>query len=626
MEGNIPNGIPPFDGSNFEYWKNRMETYLKALGADVWISVASGYNASKKPKSAAQKEAKRNNKLAIDTILDGLTDSVKSKVGSCASAKHLWDKLQELYAREEAEEEEEVEEDYNISDFKEENRGQFFCFNCEGVGHIEFECPHPRIERSDTEEEKSNEEEDENLKKLKHVEIENSKLKDTQRKLRSELVSCEKTVESLKKQLEDFQKMREETISLKTLLEEARRIAEVKKVQTIKKEEDCEKLEQEVVSLRKSLRNSQVPKDLTHLGCMGETSYKEDANTNKQVEERATQTVDEKWTRIPERMNDYKRDEYPRRPPTFRNQRSFNQYEGNYRRIDHAPRWTTSQRSPLTPRYQNFFLGHCYTCKNFGHKAINCRINERNKYTRNMHGVNRRYGNNCGFVNRSYNSFYPLMDKNIVCYKCNYLGHKARDCRYMNEDVPMPTKVWRRKEIPNNEDCRIALTAEKCKEEDEWYIDSGCSSHMTGDQDKFISLKRKGGNVAFGDDSSAKILGEGVVELGRKNVKAKNVLLVEDLNHNLLSVSKMCDQGYTLTFDSRKCKIRENNSGRLVATATRRPNNVYILDMKKRENTEATQKDSKEENVPKTKNKDEVLLSATCLGGAAPKKKVTFLH
>jgi hypothetical protein len=97
---------------------------------------------------------------------------------------------------------------------------------------------------------------------------------------------------------------------------------------------------------------------------------------------------------------------------------------------------------------------------------------------------------------------------------------------------------------------------------------------MTEDQDKFINLKRKGGNVAFGDDSYAKILEEGIVEIGRKNVKEKNVLLVEDLNHNLLSVSKMCDQGYTLTFDSRKCKIRENNSGRLVATTTRRPNNI----------------------------------------------------
>jgi hypothetical protein len=77
-----------------------------------------------------------------------------------------------------------------------------------------------------------------------------------------------------------------------------------------------------------------------------------------------------------------------------------------------------------------------------------------------MNGVNRRYGNNRGFVNKSYNSFYPLMGKNIVCYKCNYFGHKARDCRYMNEDVPMPTTVWRRKEISNNDNCRIALTTE----------------------------------------------------------------------------------------------------------------------------------------------------------------------
>jgi hypothetical protein len=96
MEDKIPNGIPPFDGSNFEHWSHRMENYLKALREDVWFSVSLGYNALKKPKTVAQKEAKRNNKLAIDTILDGLTDSVKSKVGSCASSKNLWDKLQEL--------------------------------------------------------------------------------------------------------------------------------------------------------------------------------------------------------------------------------------------------------------------------------------------------------------------------------------------------------------------------------------------------------------------------------------------------------------------------------------------------------------------------------------------------
>jgi hypothetical protein len=146
------------------------------------------------------------------------------------------------------------------------------------------------------------------------------------------------------------------------------------------------------------------------------------------------------------------------------------------------------------------------------------------------------------------------------------------------------------------------LVTKECKEEYEWFIDNGFSYHMTGDQSKFVSLKKKGGNVTFGDDSSTKILGKGIVKLGSENLKARKVLLVEDIKHNLLSVNKIWDQGYTLTFDTRKCKIRENNSRRLIATATRRPNNIYILDMKKRENIESIEKDSKEEKVPKTKN------------------------
>ena len=125
------------------------------------------------------------------------------------------------------------------------------------------------------------------------------------------------------------------------------------------------------------------------------------------------------------------------------------------------------------------------------------------------------------------------------------------------------------------------MVAKECKEEDEWFIDSGCSSHMTRDQRKFVSLKKKGRNVAFGNDSSTKILGKRTLNLGSENVKERNVLLVEDLKNNLLSVSKMCDQGCTLMFDSQRCKIREEGLGRLVATATRRPSNIYILDPRK---------------------------------------------
>ena len=71
-------------------------------------------------------------------------------------------------------------------------------------------------------------------------------------------------------------------------------------------------------------------------------------------------------------------------------------------------------------------------------------------------------------------------------------------------------------------------------------------------KENLSAWRKKGGNVAFRDDSSTKILGKGTVKLGSENVKAGKVLLVEYLKHNLLNVSKICDQGYTLTFDSWK--------------------------------------------------------------------------
>jgi hypothetical protein len=193
-------------------------------------------------------------------------------------------------------------------------------------------------------------------------------------------------------------------------------------------------------------------------------------------------------------------------------------------------------------------------------------------------------------------------------------------------NVCIPTRTWKRKEIPHNENFQIALVAKECKEEDEWFIESGCSSHMTGDQSKLVSLKKKGGNVAFGDDSSTKILRKGTVNLGSENVKEGKFLLVEDLKHNLLSVSEICDQGYTLTFDSQKCKIREKKSGRLIATAKRRPNNIYILDHEEYREEKIHTKGFQGRKSSKDQNKDEVLLSAMCSRGATLKKRVTFFH
>jgi hypothetical protein len=74
-----------------------------------------------------------------------------------------------------------------------------------------------------------------------------------------------------------------------------------------------------------------------------------------------------------------------------------------------------------------------------------------------------------------------------------------------------------------------------------------------------------------------KLLEREQVKLGSKDAMTKNVLLVEDMKHNLLSVSQMCDQGHRLVFDSKKCEIRKEESGKLVATVVRTPSNIYVL-------------------------------------------------
>jgi hypothetical protein len=80
---------------------------------------------------------------------------------------------------------------------------------------------------------------------------------------------------------------------------------------------------------------------------------------------------------------------------------------------------------------------------------------------------------------------------------------------------------------------------------------------MTGDRDKFLTLRKgRKGSVSFRNDNSTKIIGEGTVRIGNRNKNPQNVLLVEDMKHNLLSVSQMCDQGHKVTFDSQKCEIR----------------------------------------------------------------------
>ena len=78
---------------------------------------------------------------------------------------------------------------------------------------------------------------------------------------------------------------------------------------------------------------------------------------------------------------------------------------------------------------------------------------------------------------------------------------------------------------------------------------------MTGDRSKFCLLtENEAGQVTFGGNSKGKIIGSGKVG---KNPSSciDEVMLVEGLAYNLLSISQLCDKGHKVTFDSQACNI-----------------------------------------------------------------------
>jgi len=78
---------------------------------------------------------------------------------------------------------------------------------------------------------------------------------------------------------------------------------------------------------------------------------------------------------------------------------------------------------------------------------------------------------------------------------------------------------------------------------------------MTRDKSKLLFLKYKiKDNVTFINNALTQINGNDIVIMD-ENTKAKNVLYMDGIKCNLLSVIRMCDNGIDVTFHSKDCDI-----------------------------------------------------------------------
>ncbi|GKE35740.1 ribonuclease H-like domain-containing protein [Tanacetum coccineum] len=122
------------------------------------------------------------------------------------------------------------------------------------------------------------------------------------------------------------------------------------------------------------------------------------------------------------------------------------------------------------------------------------------------------------------------------------------------------------------------------KSVDHAVVDSGCSSHMTGNKAYLSDYEDyNGGFVAFGSDhKGGKITGKG--KIGTANLDFDDVYFVNELKFNLFYVSQMCDKKNSVLFTDTECLILSPSFKLLdesqVVLRAPRQNDVYSLDLK----------------------------------------------
>ncbi|GJU67317.1 retrovirus-related pol polyprotein from transposon TNT 1-94 [Tanacetum coccineum] len=107
-----------------------------------------------------------------------------------------------------------------------------------------------------------------------------------------------------------------------------------------------------------------------------------------------------------------------------------------------------------------------------------------------------------------------------------------------------------------------------------WYLDSGCSKHMTRNRSQLTNFVNKFlGTVKFGNDQIAKIMGYGDYQI--RNVTISRVYYVEGLGHNLFSVGQFYDSDLKVAFHNHTCFVRNLEGVDLLSGS--QGNNLYTL-------------------------------------------------
>jgi hypothetical protein len=162
----------------------------------------------------------------------------------------------------------------------------------------------------------------------------------------------------------------------------------------------------------------------------------------------------------------------------------------------------------------------------------------------------------------------------VECYKCHKLGHFQNEC-------PSWEKGAHYAEMDEEEELLLMAYVQdkKTSKEEVWFLDSGCSNHMSGNKDWFIEMDEQfRHSVKLGNGVKMMVMGKGSVKLVTAGLTqvVRDVFFIPELKNNLLSIGQLQEKGLAIVMKDKACKIYHPTRGLIMQTLMA-ANRMFIL-------------------------------------------------
>lgn len=195
---------------------------------------------------------------------------------------------------------------------------------------------------------------------------------------------------------------------------------------------------------------------------------------------------------------------------------------------------------------------------------------------------------NKGGYNSKFNKKKNFDKRKIQCYNCDRFGHFADECWSGAGKWKKPEKGTEQANLAqDSSDTEPVMLMVTTNDEgvvvDWWYLDTGCSNHLTGNRQWLINYdSSKESRIRCADDEYLVAEGMGDVLVKLKDggtVLIENVWYVPGMKSNLMSVGQLLEKGYSVTMRDAVLQLFDN-SDKLVLKSKLSRNRTFKCNVK----------------------------------------------